>query len=138
MQINYNSPTIRHGTATEMVAMTPQGYVKIAELIKWLYENIKVHVSMSDITRIAQYYLKARYKILNGKICAVNRHSLDLPLMTFPMYSEGIGGRPRYLVHKTYIKCLPAILKEGLSRMGRNHIECHTTDISAMHILYKY
>jgi len=108
---------LRHGAATEAVAMSSQGYVKLADLIKWQYQDIMVHVCMSDITRIVQQDRKAMYKILNGQICAVNGHSLDLPLMTFPVYNEGIGGHPRYLVHETYFKCLPAILKQGLSRI---------------------
>jgi len=60
--------------------------------------------------------------MLNGKIGAVNRNSLDLPLMTFQTYNHTIGGHPRFLVHETYIKCLPAMAKEGLNQMGRNHV----------------
>jgi len=42
--------------------------------------------------------------------------------MTFEPYNHKIGGHPRYLVHETYMKWLPAILKEGLNRMSRNHV----------------
>jgi len=42
--------------------------------------------------------------------------------MTFDPYNYNIGGHPRYLVHETYMKCLPAILKEGLNRMARNQV----------------
>jgi len=62
------------------------------------------------------------YTILDGNICAVNGHSMSLPLMTFPIYNENIRGHKHYLVHETYFKCLPAILEHGLSRMGRNNV----------------
>jgi len=113
---------LRHAAAAEKVAMTAQGSVNITDLIKWLYHDIKVHVTMADITHIAQHDLKAQYKIVNGKICAVNGHSLSLPLMIFKPYKHKIGGHPRYLVHETSMKCLPAILKEGLIWMRRNYV----------------
>jgi len=102
--------------------MSTQGYVKKSNLIKWLYEDIAVHVTGADIAVIVRRDCKARYNIVNGEICAVNGHSLSLPLMTFETYDHRIGGHPRYLVHETYMKCLRAILKEGLSRMSRNHV----------------
>jgi len=74
---------LRHAATTEKVVMTSQGNVNIVDLIKWLYQDIKVHVTMADIMRIVQEELKARYKILNGQICAVNGHTLSLPLMKF-------------------------------------------------------
>jgi len=81
-----------------------------------------VHVSISDIARIVAQDCKARYNIVEGQICAVNGHSMNLPLMRLPICNEKTGGQKRYIVHETYFKCLPAILKQGLSRMGRNHI----------------
>jgi len=51
---------LRHAAAAEKVAMTPQGYVDIADIIKWLQYDIKVQVTMTDITHIAQHNLKAR------------------------------------------------------------------------------
>jgi len=74
-----------HAAATEKVAMAAQGYVTVnkADLFKWLHHDIKVQVTMADITHIAKHNLKARYKIVNRQICAVNGHSLSLPLMTF-------------------------------------------------------
>jgi len=113
---------LRHAATTERVAMSPQGYVNITDLIKWLRHDIKVLVTMEDIKQIAQHDLKAWYKIVNGQLCAVNGHSLSLPLMTFEPYNHRIEGHPRYLVHETYMKCLKAILKEGPNRMARNHV----------------
>jgi len=37
-------------------------------------------------------------------------------------YKENITGNQRYIIHETYIKTLPQILTQGLSRMERNHI----------------
>jgi len=116
------SHLLRHSATTEKVALTSQGYLNIAHLFKWLYRDIKVHITMADITNIVENDVKARYKIVNGQICAVNGHSLSLPLMTFDPYNHKIGGHPRYLVHETYMKCLPAIFKKGLSRMAKNYV----------------
>jgi len=65
---------------------------------------------------------KARFAILKDAICAVNGHSIDLPEMTIPEYNETTRGHKRYLDHETYFKCLPAILKDGISRMSRNNV----------------
>jgi len=62
------SHLLRHSAATDKVAMTSQGYLNIVDLIKWLYSDIKVHVTMADITNIAEHDVKARYKIVNGQI----------------------------------------------------------------------
>jgi len=37
-------------------------------------------------------------------------------------YREDGKGNIQYIVHETYIKYLPKILGEGLSRMDRNHV----------------
>jgi len=37
-------------------------------------------------------------------------------------YPEDGKGNNQYIVHETYIKYLPKILTEGLSRMERNHV----------------
>jgi len=93
-----------HAVATKKVAMTSQGYVNIADLIKWLDHDNKVQVTMADITHIVEHDLKARYNIVNGQICAVNGHSLSLLLMTFDPYNHKIGDHTRYLVHIWCIK----------------------------------
>jgi len=102
--------------------MSPQGFVKITDLIEWLLHDMKIVVTVDNIKHIVELDLKGRYKVADGQICAVNGHTLSLPLMTFAPYNHKIAGHPRCLVHQTYIKCLPRILKEGLSRMARNHV----------------
>jgi len=37
-------------------------------------------------------------------------------------YRDDEIGNKRYIFHETYIKYLPKILNEGLSRMERNHV----------------
>jgi len=113
---------LRHAAYSEKVAMSPQGYVNISELIKWLGRDLNIQVTMGDIEQITQQGLKSRYKIINKKISAVNGHSLCLPEMIFASYNHKLGGHPRYLVHETYVKCLPMILRDGQSRMARKHV----------------
>jgi len=113
---------LRHAASAEKVAMSPQAFVKITDLIEWLLLDMKIEVTMDNIKHIVELDLKGRFKVANGQICAVNGHSLSLPLMTFAPYNHKIAGHSRWLVHETYIKYLPSILKEGLSRMARNHV----------------
>jgi len=47
---------------------------------------------------------------------------MELPELSIPEYDETARGNKRFLVHETYVKYLPAILKDGLSRMSRNNI----------------
>jgi len=54
------SHLLRHAAATEKVAMTAQGNMDIADLIKWLHHDIKVQLTMADITQIAQHDLKQK------------------------------------------------------------------------------
>jgi len=65
---------------------------------------------------------KSRFHLKNNAICAVNGHSIDLPELAILEYNETGKGNKRFLVHETYMKCLPSILKDGLSRMSRNNI----------------
>jgi len=47
---------------------------------------------------------------------------MELPELSIPEYDETIRGNRRFLAHETYMKYLPAFLKDGLSRMSRNNI----------------
>jgi len=66
--------------------------------------------------------LKSMFLIKDNMICAVNGHSMALPDLIIPEYNEKLGSNRRYLVHETYSRWLPAILKKGLSRVGRNNV----------------
>jgi len=89
--LNNNLQTFVNNLHKEKVAMTAQGYVNIANLFIWLNHDCKVRVTMADIRHIVEYDLKARYKIMNGQICAVNVHSSNLPYMTFDPMTIKLG-----------------------------------------------
>jgi len=118
---------LRHGAKKWDIAISPQGYASIADIIEWLIEDMNVMLKINDIKRLEARDLKGRFIVLNDSIRAVNGHSMDLPELTFPEYDETLGGNPRYLVHEIYSKCLPAILEEGVSRMARNNIHMSKT-----------
>jgi len=88
---------------------------------------MNVMLEINDIKRLAAKDLKGRFTVLNDSIRADDDRSMDLPELPFPEYDETLGGNPRYLVHETYSKCLPAILEEGVSRMARNNIHMSNT-----------
>jgi len=78
-------------------------------------------ITKHHIERIVAIDKKARFAIKNNAICAVNGHSIKLPEFSIPKYNETARGNTRYLVHKTYLKCSPGILKDGLGHMSRNN-----------------
>jgi len=66
---------------------------------------------------------KVRFSIDTVKGVKANYgHSLELPEMIMKEYRDDGIGNKRYFDHETYIKYLPKILNEGLSRMEDNHV----------------
>jgi len=92
-------------------------------MVLWLNNKINGPlITKHHIKPIVAMDKKPRFVIQNNAICAVNGHSIELPELSIPEYNETARGNRRYLVHETYLKCLPGILKNGLSRMSRNNI----------------
>jgi len=115
---------LRHGAISESVNITPQGYITITDMVLWLNKKTdgQTPITKHHFERIVAMDKKARFGIRNNAICAVNGHSIELPDLTIPECNETARGHRQYLVHETYLKCLPGILKDGLSRMSRNNI----------------
>jgi len=103
--------------------MDSQGYVNMTSLLKWLNKDLRNNFDVEDVTWIVDYNDKMRFSINTTKGVKANYgHSLELPEMIMTKYQEEVTGNQRYIEHETYIKSLPQILLQGLSRMERNHI----------------
>jgi len=114
---------LRHGANKELVKITPQGYITITDIIQWLNKGrYGPPLTKRHVDRIVAMDEKSRFHLKNHVICAVNGHSMELPELAIPEYNETGRGHKRFLVHETYIKYLPSILRDGLSRMSRNNI----------------
>jgi len=110
---------IRHGSCNEHIQMDNQGYVSMAALLKWLNKDLRYNLDMEDITWIVDNNDEVRFSVdtLRG-VKANYGHSLELPEMIMKEYREDGKGNKHYIVHKTFIKYLQKILKEGLSRIN--------------------
>jgi len=92
-----------------------------------LTEDSNIDLDGQDIRRLDATDLNGRFFVLGDSIGAVNGHSMELPVLTIPEYNEKLGCNKRYVVHKTYLKCFPAILANGLNRLGQNNIHLSMT-----------
>jgi len=109
---------LRHGACQERVNMDNQGYVDMTSLLKWLNKDLRNNLDIEDITWIVDNNDKMKFSINTTKGVKANYgHSLELPEMIMTEYKEDDTGNQRYIVYKTYIKSLPQILLQGLSRM---------------------
>jgi len=113
---------LQHGAKSEDVAISPQGHISMEEVTNWWTEDSDIEVDVQDIRRLVASDLKGRFSILGDTIGAVNGHSMELPKLSIPDYNEKLGCKKRYLVHETYLKCLPAIVAIGLSRIDQDNI----------------
>jgi len=113
---------LRHGSCNGDIQMDNQGYVSMAALLEWLNKDLRHNLDIEDITWVVDNNDKVRFSIDTIKGVKANYgHSLELTEMIVKEYREDRKGNIRYIVHETYIKYLPIILNEGLSRMERNH-----------------
>jgi len=103
--------------------MDNQGYVGMSTILEWLNKDLHHNLDIEDIIWIVDNNDKVRFSIdtLRG-VKANYGHSLELPEVIMKEYREDDNGNTRYIVHETYVKYLLNILKEGLSRMERNHV----------------
>lgn len=119
---------LRHGAVKEKLNIDSNGYVPLNEILK--HNRIKSQkTTLEDIKRIVENNDKKRFSIKEGQdgtllICANQGHSISsvsaddalTPLSTLAEF-------PPVVIHGTYLKKLPLILKSGgLSKMNRNHI----------------
>ncbi|KAL0572071.1 tRNA 2'-phosphotransferase [Marasmius crinis-equi] len=121
---------LRHGAQSEGLAMRPDGYVKVTDLLS----NPKLasqNVDLAAVQAIVQADAKQRYSLVNEKdesgsdewyIRANQGHSIKevkvelKPVLSSSDIPSGIA------IHGTDKKAWEAISKKGLSKMKRNHI----------------
>jgi len=114
---------LRHGSCNERIQMDNHGYVSMRALLQWLNKDLSHNLNIDDITWIVDNNNTVRFSIDAVKGVKANYSlSLELPEMIMKEYRDDGIGNKRYIVHKTYIKYVPKILNEGLSRMERNNV----------------
>lgn len=113
---------LRHGAIKEKVPISPDGFVKISDLINYFIKK-GIYLSTSDFHAIVSNCVKKRFELMGDAIRANQGHSLkEIKLDTHRIVLSPTE-IPK-VIHGTYMKNLASIKAKGLSRMNRNHIHC--------------
>ncbi|KAJ7307362.1 hypothetical protein JRQ81_009375 [Phrynocephalus forsythii] len=118
------SYALRHGADQLGLAMGPDGFVDVAEVLRlpqfrpW---------SLDDVQRVVETNDKQRFSLRphpsggHPQIRANQGHSLQVSELELTPLTQP-SDFPEVVAHGTYLRHWPAIRQQGLSRMGRAHI----------------
>ena len=115
---------LRHGAEKEGLAIRSDGFVRLAEVLAHRSlrgasaADIETVVATSDKQRFAQIREGGQVWVRANQGHTIGAVS-DAHLLTPVTAAEA-----PVCIHGTYRACIGAILREGLSRMARNHVHC--------------
>lgn len=138
------SKLLRHDAEKEGLALDPEGFARVDEVLKWRRLQ-SLHVTFSDIQTAVADNAKQRFSLKpnpevepipdaqdtepsNWLIRANQGHSIAIESASLlkPITLEA-DNVPDMVVHGTYYAFYPAILQSGgLKKMGRNHVHFST------------
>ncbi|KDQ50749.1 hypothetical protein JAAARDRAFT_41838 [Jaapia argillacea MUCL 33604] len=122
---------LRHGAKSQGLAMRPDGYVRVAELLA--LPKLRT-LDFPNLERIVQYNDKKRYNLVHESdpmnpfaepvwwIRANQGHSMKNVELECPPIKSVSDIPTGVAVHGTNIKAWESISQKGLSKMKRNHI----------------
>jgi len=113
------SHTLRHD---DKIGIQPDGFIPLATLLN--HPRFKGY-SEKDVQDCVDINTKQRFTIENGMIRANQGHSLSVPDLELVILTEA-DLVDTSVIHGTYKNIWKQIEKQGLSRMGRNHIHFTT------------
>lgn len=109
------SYALRHNPEQYNLMPDADGFVKIDDLIRGLFDVENIDIEISDIERIMQNSDKKRYEIKSDKIRATYGHS-DVHV------KKAKAEPPEFLYHGTSHKAYEIIKDEGLKPMNRQFV----------------
>lgn len=128
------SKVLRHSALDMGFTMTPDGFVRVDEILK--HSKFRNKYSLADIQLVVKTSDKQRFKLeertIDGQegtvlcIRANQGHSISLVdpnLLLCRLEPAELETIP-LIVHGTYQDAWQSIQKQGLKRMTRNHIHC--------------
>ena len=117
------SYVLRHGSRSQNLKMTEDGFVTMLDLLQCLQNN-NLFASPNDILNIIKTDAKSRFYFDESKqsIRCNQGHSIKLDLGLKEVTEFDLKILPTFLIHETYAKSLPDILREDLGPMSRLHI----------------
>lgn len=129
---------LRHGAVKEGLTIQPNGFIKVFDILQ--HPNYKNSYNLEILKQLVENDQKQRYTLryneeLGGfEIRANQGHTLkevqDDQCLKEILSAEAVP----LAVHGTYLRHWPAIKREGLKRMSRNHVHFATSDSKADNI----
>jgi len=116
------SKILRHAPESVGIVLEPAGWAKVDDILR------ATSLTTEELAVVVRENNKKRFEFNEdlSKIRAVQGHSVDVDLG----YEEA-ELVPAVLFHGTAEVFLPAILKEGLKKMGRNHVHLSADEETA-------
>jgi putative RNA 2'-phosphotransferase len=115
---------LRHRPDAAGLVLDPHGWADVDELVAGLC-GMGRRVTAADVRRIADADAKGRYEITNGRIRAVQGHSVEVDLGLRPRRP------PAVLYHGTVERNLASIMALGLRPGSRQSVHLSTDVASA-------
>ena len=107
---------LRHGAKKLKLPIDKNGWVRIDALLDHINTSWRRKVTMEDILLVVRINDKQRFSISGKKIRANQGHSMNINL------ELEASEPPRVLFHGTSIQNAKKIRKDGLQKMGRQHV----------------
>lgn len=121
---------LRHGAIKMGFSIDQGGFLDVADIL--MFDNFR-GFTVDDVKRVVSADLKQRYTLRQGPspdsrllIRANQGHSIQVSDLELTELTD--TSSVACVVHGTYSRKLPTIMKQGLSRMNRNHVHFASSD----------
>eukprot|EP01045_Picozoa_sp_COSAG04_P005595 COSAG04_NODE_262_length_18654_cov_17.483751_8_plen_774_part_00 len=114
---------LRHGAEKEGLAIRNDGFVRLAEILA--HRSLR-GASAADIEKIVATSDKQRFARIKegGEVWVRANQGHSMGVSDAHLLTPVTAAEAPVCIHGTYRACIGAILREGLSRMARNHVHC--------------
>lgn len=115
---------LRHGAKKEGLTISDDGFVNVNDFIQMLSTKYNFSVTFQDLDILVKQDTKGRFEFgeNNSTIRATQGHSKKLGIDSESILTRYIP--PQFVIHGTFSKNIPGILKNGLQSKSRTHIHC--------------
>ena len=124
------SGILRHGKDRFTERIDAHGWLEIDQLLQHSSFCIQHNVTYEQIVDVVKNNDKQRYRISDDglRIKATQGHSINIQDDTLVRITLEEAAKYSAVVHGTYYRVLHPIQRQGLSKMGRNHIHLTASD----------
>lgn len=115
---------LRHNPDKLDLTLDAEGFVNICDVVENINKDRNNQVSTEDIYAVCMTDDKQRYQIKDGKIRAVQGHSIEVDLKLENKEP------PEFLYHSTFISALDSIKEHGICKCERNYVHMNSLEES--------